>query len=361
MWVADMDFRSPPAVIEALHRRVDHGIFGYSQAPDELSEVIIATLQGEYGWNVEADWIVWLPGLVTGLNVTCRAVGESGDSVLTNVPAYPPFLSAPRNSNRNLITVPLVQERGRWVFDFGELENGIESRTRLFILCNPHNPTGRVYSREELGRLADICRRHDMVICSDEIHCDLILDEDKTHIPTASLGPEIADRTITLMAPSKTYNLPGLGCSLAIISNDDLRSRFRAAMSGIVPHVNVLGFTAAVAAYRDGRDWLAALLRYLRRNRDTVEQGIGRVPGLSVSHIEATYLAWIDARTSGIENPAGFFEDAGVGLSDGAYFGTPGYLRLNFGCPHGTLVEALERMGSAMAAHCGHVWTPSGF
>ncbi len=243
-WVADMDFKSPPAVIDALSQRVSHGIFGYTIPSDELIEVLRARLQADFDWIIDADWLVWLPGLVTGLNVSCRAVGDDGDDVLTAIPVYPPFLSAPANSRRNLKTVALTYTDNRWLYDFDRFEKAITPRARLFMLCNPHNPVGRVFTRAELERLATICEQRDMVICSDEIHCDLVLDSDKRHLPLATLDPSIAKRTITLMAPSKTYNLPGLGCSYAIIPDDKLRRRFQRAMAGIVPGVNLMGFSA---------------------------------------------------------------------------------------------------------------------
>ncbi|MFC2027149.1 MalY/PatB family protein [Chloroflexota bacterium] len=348
MWVADMDFRSPPAVIEALKERADHGIFGYGDAPGELNDTVVSMLRSDYGWAIDSSWIVWLPGLVTGLNVTCRAIGDDGNDVLTNIPAYPPFLSAPRNSRRNLVSAPLVVKDNFWNFDFDRIEKAITPQTKLFILCNPHNPAGRVFTHDELIELCRIRERHNLVICSDEIHCGLILDEDTQHVPTATLSAEISDRTITLMAPSKTFNLPGLGCSFAIISNDDIRKSFCKAMSGIVPHVNVMGYITALAAYRDSHDWHMALLDYLRTNRDIVEKSIQEIDGLTMTHVEATYLAWIDTRQAGIENPVSFFEAAGVGLSDGIHFGDPGFVRLNFGCPKTTLEEALRRIHTAM-------------
>jgi len=348
LWVADMDFRSPPAVIEALRARVEHGIFGYTHPPAELPQVIGGVLLRDYGWSIESDWIVWLPGLVTGLNVACRAVGRGGDEVLTAVPVYPPFMSAPRNSMRNVVPVPLAEDAGRWTLDFDALEKAVTPRSRLFLLCNPHNPTGRMYDREELARLAELCRRRSLFICSDEIHAGLALDQDKRHIPIATLSPETASRTITLFAPSKTFNIPGLGCAFAVIPDPGLRSLFLGAMEGIVPHVNVLGYTAALAAYRDGGRWLADLLEYLRGNRDLVEREIARMPGLAMKHVEATSLAWIDARRTGLADPAAFFEKVGVGLSDGAVFGGPGFVRLNFGCPRSILREALGRMAKAV-------------
>ena len=348
MWVADMDFRSPPAVIAALKDRTEHGIFGYTYAPVELAPVVQDVLAREWGWAIEPDWIVWLPGLVSGINVTCRAIGVPGDAVLTTVPIYPPFLTAPGNMDRTLVTVPLARDGDRWEMDFERIEAAITPNTRLMLLCSPHNPCGRVWSRRELTTLAEICLKHAIIICSDEIHNQLLLEPGCQHIPTAVLNPEIAAQTITLMAPSKTYNIAGLGCSFAVIPDEKLRANFNAAQAGIVPHVNALGYTAALAAYREGEPWRQALLDYLRENRDLVMEAVAQMDGLATTPVEATYLAWIDARAAGLANPARFFEDAGVGLSDGAQFAGEGYLRLNFGCPRVLLIEALERMNVAL-------------
>lgn len=348
LWVADMDFRSPPAVIQALHERVEHGVFGYTHPPAELVEAVRAHLLADYGWAVEEEWIVWLPGLVCGLNVLCRAVGVAGDEVVTFTPIYPPFMSAPGLSDRGLVKVPLQLRDGHWVADLEALERAITPRTKLLLLCSPHNPVGRAWSREELAQFAEVAERHDLVIGSDDIHAGLVLDEDKRHIPIVTLSPETARRTITLLAPSKTYNIPGLGCSFAVIGDPGLRRAFRKAMGRIVPHVNTLGYTAALAAYRDGEEWRQALVAYLRGNRDLVAAEVNAMPGLSMAHVEATYLAWIDARATGIPDPARFFEEAGVGLSDGADFGAPGFVRLNFGCSRSLLVEALGRMRRAL-------------
>jgi len=351
LWVAELDFRSPPAVLEALKARVDHGVFGYTRPPVELVEEVRQMLEARYRWTVQADWIVWLPGLVPALNVACRSVGSDGEAVITTVPVYPPFLTAPALSRRRRITVPMVKTGNRWRFEAQAFEEALSADTRLFLFCHPYNPLGRAFHRAELERIAEICQRHDLIICSDEIHCDLILEPGRTHVPTATLDPAIADRTITLMAPSKTYNIPGLGCSFAVIPNAELRRRFKAAMEGIVPHVNTLGFTAALAAYRHGEPWRLELLEYLRRNKDTVAAAIDRLPGLQTTAVEATFLAWIDARRTGVENPAKFFEQAGVGLSDGADFGAPGFVRFNFGCPRSILTEALARMAAAVQNH----------
>jgi len=349
MWVADMDFTSPTPVIEALHQRISHGVFGYGIVSQTLVDTVIDYLNRSFQWPVEPQWIVWLPGLVTGLNVACRSVGGAGDAVLTTVPIYPPFLSAPKNSDKRLITSQLQHSNFQWEFDFDDLRRSIDGHTRLFILCNPHNPTGRVFTREELMILAQICIDRNLTVCSDEIHCDLILEQGCQHIPFASLCPEIARQTITLMAPSKTYNIPGLGCSFAIIPDGTLRRHFKAAMAGIVPHVNILGMVAAQAAYQYGQPWLDELKVYLRGNRDLTMDAISQMAGLSLGIGQATYLAWIDARDLNIANPAKWFEAAGVGLSDGAAFNGPGFVRLNFGCCRTLLSKALERMATAVA------------
>ena len=343
LWVADMDFAAPPAVVAALERRVAHGVFGYAKPWAGLVDATLDYLQRRYGWQVSPEWLVWLPGLVTGLNAACRAV--DGD-VLTAIPVYPPFLSAPRLAGRKLATASLALSGDAWGWDFARMEAAVTPQTRLLLLCHPHNPVGRAWRADELAELAGFCRRHDLIVCSDDIHCDLILDA-RPHLPLALLGEDMVQRTITLMAPSKTYNIPGLACSLAIVPDASLRHRFSAVMRGIVPDVNVLGFIAAEAAFRECDDWRDALLDVLRANRDRVETAVAHMPGLSMTHVEATYLAWIDARGLGIADPVRFFEDAGVGLSDGADFGTPGWVRLNFGCPRVTLELALQRMASA--------------
>ncbi|MGD8612892.1 MAG: PatB family C-S lyase [Desulfobacterales bacterium] len=348
LWVADMDFCSPPAVIDALQQRIAHGVFGYTVAPESLKTTVVEKLAADFSWSIQPEWLVWLPGLVTGFNVACRAVGEDNDDVMTSVPVYPLFLSAPQNSRRRLIKVPLRETDNHWAFDFDRLEKAITPNTRLFLLCNPHNPVGRVFSRDELSTLAAICENHDIVICSDEIHCELILDREKNHVPAATLDAAVEKRTITLMSPSKTFNLPGLGCAFAVISEKKIRRRFINAMAGIVPLVNAMGYTAAEAAYRDCADWHAALLEYLRGNRDMVAHAIADMPGLSMAPVEATYLAWIDVRTAGMLDSVRFFENAGVGLQDGSEFGGPGFVRLNFGCPRPLLKTALDRMASAI-------------
>lgn len=354
MWVADMDFRAPACVLEALHARVEHGVFGYAVPPEGLVEAVVERVERRYQWRIEPSWIVWLPGLVPALNLASRAYGDDGDEVLTFTPAYPPFLAAPGHVRREMKVVPLRREGDRWTFDLERFERELSNRSRVLLLCNPHNPVGRRYEPDELRGVAEICLRRNVVICSDEIHCDLVLDGGR-HMPIATLGGEVAASTITLMAPSKTFNVPGLNCAFAIIPNVDLRKPFKKAREGLVPGTNALGYAACLAAYRDGEPWRAALIDILRRNRDIVHRTVNEeIPGLSMDQVQATYLAWIDTTELGLSEPAKFFEEAGVGLSDGADFLGPGYVRLNFGCPEKTLRKGLDRMKRAVAQLARH-------
>lgn len=351
MWVADMDFVSPPEVLEALRNRVNHGVFGYTLPYQEVVEEVLAYLKRQHGLEAEADWLVWVPGLVPALNLCCRMVGDPASAVMTSTPVYPPFLSAPHFSNRKRITVPLLNRDGIWNYDWEAMEALVTPETKLFILCHPHNPVGRVWNREELERLLDFCECHDLVLVSDEIHCDLILD-DVPHVPTLSLGERARERTITLHAPSKTYNLPGLACAYAVIPNPALRKAFQTAARGIITEVNALGYAGCAAAYRYGEPWRQALLKTLRQNRDLVFDFVrDHLPGITIHPMSATYLAWLDVRDLNLASPVSFFEAAGVGLSNGVDFGAPGWLRLNFGCPETTLREGLQRMEQAIAQH----------
>lgn len=349
LWVADMDFAAAPAVIDALHRRVDQGVFGYSQPWPSLTASVVEHLEREYAWRIEPDWLVWLPGLVTGLHVACRATGADNDAVFTATPIYPPFLSAPTHCARRTVSAPLVRDEEGWMWDWAAVDGVLRAaQPRLFLLCHPHNPVGRVWSEDELQQLLALAEKYDFVVCSDEIHCDLVLDPQRRHRPFAALSEVAAKRSITLMAPSKTFNVPGLGCSFAVIPDAQLRRAFLTVVHGGVPHVNTLGLVACEAALRDGGPWRQELLGYLRGNARIVEQFVAAQPLLSMTPVEATYLAWIDARALGVENPQRHFEAAGVGLSDGADYGAPGYVRLNFGCPRALLEKALTRMKSAL-------------
>ncbi len=351
LWVADMDFVAPPAVLEALHERIAHGVFGYNQPTAAQTQAVVTHLARWFDYAIEPEWIVWLPGLVSGLNVACRAVGTTGDAVFSATPVYPPFLSAPRFAERRLVTVPLVREEDLWVWNFAAVDAVLgTSRAKLFELCHPHNPVGRLWQEDELWQIAALAEKHDLIVCSDEIHNGLILAPSRHHRLFASLAPEVAARTITLMAPSKTFNIPGLGAAFAIISDAGLRRRFHDAMNGIVPHVNLLGMVATEAALTRCDDWHADLITYLRSNARAVERAVAALPGLAMTSIEATYLAWIDVTALGLHDPVKHFEAHGLGLSDGADFGAPGFVRLNFGTRRALLDEALQRFERAVLA-----------
>jgi cystathionine beta-lyase len=351
MWVADMDFKSAPEIIAALEERAAHGVFGYTIPPKSTVEATIAYLADKHGCTATAEQIVWFPGLVPALNVACRAFVQPGEEVLTCTPVYPPFLTAPDFAGVGLRTVELVENDGVWDIDFDGLENAVTARTKLFILCNPHNPVGRAFPETTIARLAEFCRRHNLVLISDEIHCDLVLDD----IPHTSglkfAGPD-GPPVVAMFAPSKTFNLAGLACAFLVIPDSATRRTFQRAARGLITEVNAFGYAGCETALRHGWPWRDQLLDVLRANRDHLENFVASsLPGIRTWHVEATYLAWLDARQLALPKAAKFFEDHGVGLSDGVPFGAPqGFLRLNFGCPRTQLDAALNRMAEAVAA-----------
>ncbi len=353
LWVADMDFRSPQPVIDILRRRVEHGVFGYGVEPPELRPVIRDRLHDKYGWSVSVDDILFLPGVIVGFNLVARTFAQHGEGILIQTPVYPPFFAIGPNNDRVIERAPLVQSVSRHEIDFDAFERAITPRARVFLLCNPHNPVGRVFTRNELERLAEICLRHGLVICSDEIHQDFVY-EGHVHVPIASLSPEVAARTVTLISPTKSYNIAGFHISAAIVTNPELRNRMSAVGAGIVPgRPGILDFIAGLAAYQHGNDWLEQLVPYLQANRDFLMGYVrDNLPGISLSQPEGTYLAWLDCRKAAIPTyPYDFFlEEAHVAFNEGTDFGTEGegFVRLNFGCPRGILVEALERMKGAL-------------
>jgi cystathionine beta-lyase len=352
LWVADMDFVSPEPIIKALHERVDHRVFGYAGPSEELISVIQERLKRLYRWDVLPEHIIFVPGVVTGLNLAFHLFADPGDSVLVQPPVYSHFITDPVIRGRTLIDPPLTKKRDTYEIDFDAFERTITTRTKVYVLCNPHNPVGRVFRIDELERLAHICIRHKILICADEIHCDLLYPG-YHHIPIATLGNEVADRTITFMSPSKTFNLAGLSCSFAVITNPLLRKAWIRGSEGLIPHINIMGLTAALAAFKEGQEWLDQCLSYLKGNRDfLVEYVREKLPSLNMTHIEGTYLAWLDCRQSGIQgNPFHFFLKEGkVALNNGAECGKggEGFVRLNFACPRKTLVEALARMAGAL-------------
>ena len=345
LWVADMDFKAAPPILDAMKHITEHGILGYSQTPKELNEVVVKRLKEQHHWEIDTDWIVWLPGLVPGLHTTCRAIGEAGDEVLTVTPVYRPFMESVEYAYKKLVTVPfLVDESGYHSFDFEAIEKAITPKTKLFLICNPHNPNGRVFSKEELSKLSEICLKYNIAICSDEIHCDLILDDSKKHISIASLNKDIENQTITLLSPSKTFNIAGLGCSFAIIPNAQIRQKFMHAKYGMLPMLSWFAFEAALVAYRDCEDWRQELVNYLRENQQYLLQEINAIEGLQMKPLEATYLAWVNFSETGIKNYVEYLETKGIGVQDASIFGGKGYFRLNFATQRARLEEAIRRM-----------------
>ena len=346
MWVADMDFEAAPEIINALKTRINHKIFGYTIPYHSVIESIICYLKSEHQYHIEKNYIKFLPGLVPAINLCCRAFSQPNESIMIATPVYPPFIHAPKYANRELISTPLMLENNsKWTFDFELMENSIKQNTKIFILCNPHNPTGRVYSKTELNELAAFCIRHDLILISDEIHCDLIFDISCKHTVAASISDELENRTITLMSPSKTYNIPGLSCAYSIIKNPELRHRFDIESRGIITEINCFGYVACEAAYNHGSLWRKEMIRYLNNNYNLIKDYLSKcIPEIKLMKMEATYLAWLKVDDLPIKNTAKFFEEHGVGLSDGAAFGDPKYLRFNFGCSKHRVLEALERM-----------------
>jgi cysteine-S-conjugate beta-lyase len=353
LWVADTDFAAPQAVIDRLRERVEHGVYGYAKDSEALLEAIIDHLEVHFQWKVQPEEIVLMPGVVPAVNLACQSTTSSGDAIMIHAPVYGPFFQLGKNAGLELQVMNLSQNgNGSYYLDMDEFKQAIQPNTKVFSLCSPHNPVGRVYTKEELEQIAQICLENNIIISSDEIHADLVFNGNK-HIPIASLNPEIANQTITLMAPSKTFNIAGLDCSFAVIQNESLRKQYNEAKKGLFGHVNLLGQTAAEAAYRDGQEWLHDLLLYMEENRNIVETFINKeLPGITVSHVEGTYLAWLDCRnTDFAENPAEFFlKNARVMLNDGTFFGEAGkgFARLNFGCPRKTLQDGLERLKQSM-------------
>jgi len=350
LWVADTDFRAPPAVLAAISRRVAHGIFGYNTPPAELREAVIERMRRLYGWQVAPEWIVFVPGVVPGLHLAARHLTRPGEHALVPTPVYHHLKRSLELAQRAHTEVPLVLSNGRWVWDEAFLASAAKPNSRLLFLCNPQNPGGTIFTREELARLAAFAEKHDLVICSDEIHADILLDKGKPHVPIASVSPEASRRSVTLISPNKAFGFPGAGCAFAVIENAALRRAFSADHHATVHDASVFGYEAALAAYRECGPWLEAQLDYLRANRDLVERDVAAMPGLRMAHVEATYLAWIDATGLGVADPHQHFLKHGVALSPGAQFGAPRFVRLNFGTQRATLSAALQRMKTATKA-----------
>ncbi len=357
MWVADSDFETAPEIIKALQQRVAHGVFGYTTQPTAgVQDAIVNHLKSHYNWQIKSEWIVPLPSLVRGLALSCAAAGVEGDTVIVPGTIYPPFKYVTDSTKRQRITIPMQLETNtkgfeRWVLDFEVLEASITPESKMLLFCNPHNPAGTVYTEDELNRLHAICKQHDLLICSDEIHCDLLLEEGLKHTPIARLNNDAEQRSITLMAASKTFNVAGLGFGFAIIANDDLRGKFKAIVRQTMPDINVLAQVATEAAFNHGEDWRLQQIEYLRDNRDYLMKEINSIEGMKMYPLEATFLAWIDISELQLENVDSFFENAGVGISAGINFGDNNFIRLNFACRRSLLVEAVTLIKTAVNKH----------
>ena len=343
-WVADMDFAAPDFLLNAIRARLDHGVLGYTRTPDTLVDAFVGWLKRNYRWQVQEDWLVWIPGVVPGLNLAAMAAAQPGAGVLIPTPVYYPFLAVPENGGQRRLDAPLQRDGRRWVMDFDAMNAAADANTRLVMICNPQNPTGRVYTQAELQALADFADRRELVICSDEIHCSLLLDPGVRHIPIASLAPEIAERTISLYAATKAYNIPGLSCAVAVIPNAGLRRRFKKAQRGLTPLIGPLAYAASAAAFNDQSGWLNRLLTYLGGNRQRLQDALGG----RMTPVQGTCLAWLDVRDLKLADPAAHFERHGLGLSNGADFAGPGFMRFNFGCPGALLEEGLARLSQAL-------------
>ena len=348
-WVADMDLPMPPFVVDAIRQRLKHPVLGYTVAPRPVVEAFVDWLERRYAWRVSDEWLVWLSGVVPGFNLAAQAVAEAGTELVLPVPAYPPFFRVAERARLRGVFSPLLRHGDRWEMDFDDLKAKIGQETAALLFCNPQNPTGRVYDRDELTALADLIVASDTVVISDEIHCPLVLDAERRHIPIASMDAGVAARSITLFAPTKAYNYPGLGGAVAVVPNAGIRERLVEAAVGM-SNVSPLSYAAMGAAFADTSKWLAQRNALLSGNGALVEQIVAGVDGIETTHVEATFMAWLDVTNLGLANPAAHFEANGLGLSDGREFGAPGFLRFNFGCARPLLRRGLERLQEAARA-----------
>ncbi|MBP2076450.1 MalY/PatB family protein [Oceanobacillus polygoni] len=357
MWVADMDFKAPEAVNEALIKRAQHGIYGYTVIDEAVSGSIINWLEKRHNWTVDPTWLSYSNGVVTSLHIAVQAFTEPKDKILIQTPVYPPFYNVIKAHDRELVKNPLVNKDNYYTIDFADFENKLKSGVKAFILCSPHNPVGRVWKKEELEEMARLCLKYDVMIFSDEIHADLVFPGQK-HIPIASLSEEVADHTITCMAPSKTFNLAGLDASYVITSNNENRKKLDASFNkqGFHNQLNTMGNTAMEAAYTHGKPWLDELNSLLESHTNYVTEMFDQhAPELKVVKTEGTYLLWVDCSALDMDSTSlnkFMIEKARVGLNAGASYGEGGdqYMRMNIACPRATLEEGVKRIIDAVQA-----------
>lgn len=355
MWVADMDFKSPARITEAIKRRAEHGVFGYTEASSKLSDAIISWMRIRNGWAIDEKWIVHSPGVVTSISTAVLAFTDIGDKILIQTPVYYPFYSCIKDNERELVVNSLKNINGHYKMDLEDLEQKLHSGVKMMILCSPHNPIGRVWKKEDLQTVAELCLKYNVLLISDEIHSDLVF-KGHNHIPIASLSEEILNNTITLISPTKTFNLAGLSQSSAIIPNQEQRQKFWQTLNKTgAGMLNIFGLEAAEVAYTYCAGWLEDLKEYLTDNLEILTQYFEEnIPGIKVIKPEATYLAWLDCNELPVEGnklKEFFTYEAGVGLNDGITFGIEGhgFQRINFACPKSLLMEGLKRIESAVA------------
>jgi len=342
LWVADMDFQSPPCVIEAVSTRVKQGIYGYTHSPYQLNAMIADYLQEQYQWQVDPEWIVILPSVVSGLYTAVQQLTNQDESVLVPNPIYHHLRLACSSANRQFQEMPLELQDGRWVLPRNELSNLVTNKTRLALFCNPQNPGSTVFTREELKEFGDFCIENDLWICSDEIHAGLVLDENKKHIPLASISKDISEKTVTLMSLNKTFNFPGIGLAWAVAENPILRKAMQVGLHQTIAPPSLLAYTVTMAAIKEGEPWRQELIQYLRGNRDLVQERIKHLDKLSICKMEGSYLAWIDCTKLNHPDPYQLFFDAGLATSPGSQFGQQKFVRLNFGTQKSRLDQALN-------------------
>jgi cysteine-S-conjugate beta-lyase len=343
LWVADMDFKSPPCVIEAVSNRVQQGIYGYTHSPHQMNAMIADYLQEQYQWQVNPDWIVILPSVVSGLYTTVQQLTNKDESVLVPNPIYHHLRLACSSANRQFQEMSLELKDGRWVLPpRNELSNLITDKTTLALFCNPQNPGSTVFTREELKEFGNFCLENHLWICSDEIHAGLVLDKNKKHIPLASISKDISEKTITLMSLNKTFNFPGIGLAWAVAENPVLRKAMQVGLHQTIAPPSLLAYTATMAAIQEGEPWRQELIQYLRGNRDLVQEKIKSIDGLSICKMEGSYLAWIDCSKLHHDNPYQLFLDHGLATSPGSQFNREQFVRLNFGTQKSRLEQALN-------------------
>ncbi|MCE2461820.1 MAG: PatB family C-S lyase [Pseudomonadales bacterium] len=347
LWVADMDLPTAPFVLNAVRKRLEHPILGYTAPPNRMVEAFTAWLGERYGWRVDEDWLVWIPGVVTGFNVAARAAAIEGDDLVVPAPVYGPILKVPANVGLRGVISPLVLNGGRWEMDLDDLAAKVSPATAAVLFCNPQNPTGRVYDRDELEALAELVLRNKTIVISDEIHCPIVLDPTKQHVPIAGLDRSIEARSISLFAPTKAFNFPGLNAAVAVIPDPCLREAYESVGTGLISTYTPLAFAALTAAFEDDTDWLDEQNAFLAGNARRLETAVAGIDGIRTTRVEGTYLAWLDVSSLGLADAVAAFEDHGLGLHAGEEFGGPGFLRFNFGCPRSILAQAIDRLVEA--------------